>query len=41
MRPTNGDTHPAAKSASEKPAIAKVTENPRSAAISGTVSTTG
>jgi hypothetical protein len=37
--PTAGDTSPAASSPTENPPIAKVNEKPRSAAISGTIST--
>ena len=39
--PTRGETSPAVSSASEKPPMAKVIDQPRSAAISGTVSTGG
>jgi hypothetical protein len=37
--PTKGATSPAVSSASEKPPIANAIDQPRSAAISGTIST--
>ena len=39
MRPTKGETSPAVSSPTEKPPMAKAIDQPRSAAISGTIST--
>ena len=39
QRPTSGETRPATSRPSEKPPIANVSDQPCSAAISGTVST--